>query len=88
MNPNDIIIPSTSADTTNHLYYQVLVNGTGPFSVNFNGQSMSLAGPNTFDLKVTSVSSGNANVFLIGKVKPLFPKYLGQAGGVSDEFYE
>jgi hypothetical protein len=87
MNPNNVIIPSTSADTVNFLYYSVIVNGAGPYSVTFNGESLSLVGPNNFDLKVNSVGSGNANVLLVGKRKPQFPKYLGQTGGVTDEFY-
>jgi len=88
MNVNDIIIPSTSANTNTHLFYRVVVNGAGPYSVTFNGQSLSLSGPNTFDLKVETVGSGNANVLLVGRVKPRFPKYLGQTGGVTDEFYD
>jgi hypothetical protein len=89
-----IIHPSNIADTTNFDYFQVIVNGAGPYNVNFNGNALSLTGPNTFDLKITNISSGNTNVLLAGNPKIYAPKYLGNpptTGGTyfgnSNNFY-
>lgn len=76
-NANTIVVPSTSADTTNFYYTQVIVNGAGPFSVILNGQSLSLAGPNVFNLNVGTVNTGHASVLLGGFRKPSFNNPLG-----------
>lgn len=75
-----ILISSLSANTNNYAYDTVIVNGTGPYSVTFNGVTYSLAGPQTISMNVSSVQSGNSNVLLSGYLITFeYPKYLGNS---------
>jgi hypothetical protein len=77
---NRILISSLSADTNNYIYDTVIVNGTGPYSVTFNGVVYSLAGPQTLNINVNSVQSGNSNILLSGYLTTFeFPVYLGNS---------
>lgn len=78
-NANTIVVPSTSADTATYYYTQVIVNGAGPYAITLNGQSLSLAGPNVFNLNVGTVNTPNANVLLGGFKKPSFNNPLGNS---------
>ena len=77
---NRILISSLSANTNNYIYDSVIVNGTGPYSVTFNGIPYTLAGPQTLNFNVSSVQSGNSNVLLSGYLIAFdFPVYLGNS---------
>lgn len=74
------LVSSLSADTSNYIYTSIIVNGAGPYNVTFNGVSLSLAGPQTINMDVTSVQSGNSNVLLSGYLTTYeFPVYLGNS---------
>lgn len=68
---NFLMVPSTSADTANHVYTQVYVNGVGPYSVTFNNQPYTLNGPIVLDYRVCSVQVGDDDVLLLGSKRAI-----------------
>ena len=60
------VVSSTVARPDWYEYTQVLVCGTGSYSVIFNGLPLTLTGPLTFNLKINSIEQSNPNIFLLG----------------------
>lgn len=61
-----VIHPAASADFINYTYHKIFF-GCASQTATINGQVMTVAGPATIDMDVTSISLGTANcIFLIG----------------------